>query len=166
MLAWNKEKFKGQSKKNRKIGGIHHRSENQQRDPAVSGEHSVRLIAAADGVRAACHRCGSRRVFWLEAAHRRGGGRLGVHAGSVPVCHVRLFYLQRHASRALPAGGHPFRDPLSAHSFVSSSTPKPSIARWSKAWAARSLKSPQPRPIISTPSIWNPDTTTATIPSC
>ena len=31
MLAWNKEKFKGHSKKYRKIGGIHHRSENQQR---------------------------------------------------------------------------------------------------------------------------------------
>ena len=106
MLAWDKEKFKGQSKKYRKIGGIHHRSENQQRDPAVSGEHPVRLIAAADGV--------------CAARHRRGGGRLGVHAGSVPVCHVRLFYLQRHARRALPAGGHPLGNPLPANACISS----------------------------------------------
>lgn len=49
---------------------------------------------------------------------------------------------------------------------LSSSTLKPSTVRWSKAWAARSLKSPRPRPIISTPSIWSPATTTATIPSC
>ena len=47
-----------------------------------------------------------------------------------------------------------------------SSILKRNIARWSRAWAARSLKSPQRHPIISTPSIWNPDTTTATIPSC
>ena len=66
MLAWNKEKFKGHSKKYRKIGGIHHRSENQQRNPAVSGEYSVRLIAAADGVCAARHRRGSRRVLGLK----------------------------------------------------------------------------------------------------
>ena len=123
MLAWNKEKFKGQSKKNRKIGGIHHRSENQQRDPAVSGEHSVRLIAAADGVCAARHRRGGWRIFWLETAHRRGGGRLGVHAGSVPVCHVRLFYLQRHARRALPAGGYPLGNPLPANACI----PMPAI---------------------------------------
>ena len=58
--------------------------------------------------------------FGSEAAHRRGGGRLGVHAGSVPVCHVRLFYLQRHARRALPAGGHPLGDPLPANAVVSS----------------------------------------------
>ena len=47
-----------------------------------------------------------------------------------------------------------------------SSTLKPSTARWSKAWAARSLKSLRPRPIISTPSIWSPATMTATIPLC
>ena len=47
-----------------------------------------------------------------------------------------------------------------------SSILKRNIARWSKAWEARSLKFPRPHPIISTPSIWNPDTTTATIPSC
>ena len=47
-----------------------------------------------------------------------------------------------------------------------SSILKRNIARWSKAWAARSLKSPRRHPIISTPSIWNPDTTTATTPSC
>ena len=120
MLAWNEEKFKGQSKKNRKIGGIHHRSENQQRNPAVSGEHPVRLIPAADGVRAACHRRGRWRVFWLEAAYRRSGGRLGVHADGVPVCHVRLFYLQRHARRTLPTGGHPIGDPLPANACISS----------------------------------------------
>ena len=45
---------------------------------------------------------------------------LGVYAGSVPVCHVRLFYLQRHARRALPAGGHPIGDPLPANAVVSS----------------------------------------------
>ena len=47
-----------------------------------------------------------------------------------------------------------------------SSILKRNIARWSRAWAARSLKSPQRHPIISTPSTWNPDTTTATTPSC
>ena len=47
-----------------------------------------------------------------------------------------------------------------------SSIPKRSTARWSRAWAARSLKSPQRHPIISTPSIWNPDTTTVTIQLC
>ena len=47
-----------------------------------------------------------------------------------------------------------------------SSILKRNIARWSRAWAARSLKSPQRHPIISTPSIWNPDTTTVTIQLC
>ena len=47
-----------------------------------------------------------------------------------------------------------------------SSILKRNTARWSKAWAARSLKSPRLRPIISTPSIWNPDTTTGITPSC
>ena len=47
-----------------------------------------------------------------------------------------------------------------------SSIPKRSIARWSKAWAARSSKSPRPRPITSTPSTWSPATTTVTIQLC
>ena len=47
-----------------------------------------------------------------------------------------------------------------------SSILKRNIARWSRAWAARSLKSPQRHPILSTPSIWNPDTTTVTIQLC
>ena len=47
-----------------------------------------------------------------------------------------------------------------------SSILKRNIARWARAWAARSLKSPQRHPIISTPSIWNPDTTTVTIQLC
>ena len=47
-----------------------------------------------------------------------------------------------------------------------SSILKRNIARWSRAWAARSLKSPQRHPIISTPSMWNPDTTTVTIQLC
>ena len=47
-----------------------------------------------------------------------------------------------------------------------SSILKRNIARWSRAWAARSLKSPQRHPIISTPSIWSLATTTVTIQLC
>ena len=47
-----------------------------------------------------------------------------------------------------------------------SSILKRNIARWSKAWAARSLKSPRPRPIISMLLIWSPATTTVTIQLC
>ena len=47
-----------------------------------------------------------------------------------------------------------------------SSTLKPNTAHWSKAWAARSLKFPQLHPTISTPSTWNPATTTGITPSC
>ena len=47
-----------------------------------------------------------------------------------------------------------------------SSILKRNIARWSRAWAARSLKFPRPRPIISMLLIWSPDTTTGITPSC
>ena len=47
-----------------------------------------------------------------------------------------------------------------------SSILKRNIARWSKAWAARSLKSRRRHPIISMLLIWSPATTTAITPSC
>ena len=55
---------------------------------------------------------------------------------------------------------------LSTNDDIIIITPKRNTARWSKAWAARSLRSPRPRPIISMLLIWSPATTTATTPSC
>ncbi len=93
MLAWNKEKFKGQSKKTEKLEGfiieVKINKEIQRYQESILFCLSLRQMVfalLAIGVAVGAY-------FGLKAAHRRGGGRLGVHAGGVPVCHVRLFYL-------------------------------------------------------------------------